>query len=179
MKKFRGFWICLFLVTSCFHFGVGQEVELPDFPGDRKGAQDLLTYILNASLEDQVALTKELRPLMEDCEAIFEDPFAKRIYKYQKKLTRQTRIVIRPLLQDQTEYLLWSATTEELIDYQGEAKFFPGGYKELASYMKPGVTFYRFKFIQPGRKLGSAYDLLVYINGEWRMIHRAWSVLFE
>ncbi|MCB0839355.1 MAG: hypothetical protein KDD99_21940 [Bacteroidetes bacterium] len=174
----KSFFTVLFLLIFFPFFSLAQN-NVPEFPGTREGAQELLTYIIQATHKQRVELTKSMVPSLEDCEAVFDDRVAKKVFRYERKLNRQIKIIIRPLLKDQTDLLLWSATTEEMVDYVGEAKYFPGGYKELAQYLRPNQTVYRFKFIQPGRYLGSAYDMMVYVNGNWKMIHRPWAVLFK
>jgi hypothetical protein len=163
-----------------FHLGFSQKPPLPEeFPPTEAGVEQMLQYLLKANQKERRALTQELRPSREDCELLFDNWVAKKVYRYQRKLQRQTRITVQPLLKSQTEILLWQASAADLSTYQGEARFFPGGYHELATYLKPGYVFYRFKFVQPGRKLGSAYDVLVHVDGHWRLIHRPWTVLVE
>lgn len=154
------------------------EVAVPRFPGTREGAEFMLSYILNASREEREVLTDSLRPLPSDYSKVFTVKFGKKVYKYHRKLFRMADIVIQPLLPYQTEYLLWEASREDLLEYVSEARHFPGGYHEIADNLKPGFTYYRFKFVEPGRKLGSAYDVLVYVDGHWRIFHRPWVVRF-
>ena len=77
----------------------------------------------------------------------------------------------------QTELLLWNATSEELNEGTGDAGQFPGGYQEAAKHLKPGVTWYRFKFVEPGKTLGMAFDGLACINGRWTIFPEPWRVL--
>ena len=158
---------------------ISQGISVSDFPGTKEGLEALLHSIIEASDDERKEISQQLYPTLEDCEAIFDARLAKKVFKYQRKIHRQIRVVVKPHLEDQTDILLWGVTTEELSDYMGDAKYFPGGYKELAQYFQPQLTFYRFKFIQPGRYLGSAYDVIVYVNGQWKMIHRPWAVLFN
>ncbi|TAE47886.1 MAG: hypothetical protein EAZ89_16590 [Bacteroidetes bacterium] len=138
----------------------------------------MLAYVLKADHKERIALTEQLKPTEEDCMTLFSAVLGEKVYRYQKKLDRQARIIVRPLLSEQTDILLWSATVEELRTMTGDARCFPGGYHEIAEDMAAGYTLYRFKFVQPGRSLGSAYDMLVFVNGHWRLIHRPWAVLF-
>ncbi|MDX2245444.1 MAG: hypothetical protein SF052_01605 [Bacteroidia bacterium] len=169
--------LVLALLLLYFTCGFSQDLITRRFPGTPQGAYDLLNYILQIPDTERKQITRELKPTLADCETIFEGNLGKKVYRYQQKLDRQADIVIRPLLQSQTDLLLWHATTSELLEYSGEAQYFPGGYKELAQFMDSRFTFYRFKFIQPGRYLGSAYDILIHVNGRWRVIHRPWTVL--
>jgi hypothetical protein len=166
---------CLYSLSS----GAQPQHPLPDtLPPGRESVQALLRYVLEAPAEERARLTYALLPSREDCEAIFTPDFAAKVFRYQRHLWRKARIIVRPLMDQQTDLLLWRATTEQLESYTGEARYFQGGYRELTPYLKEGITFYRFKFIEPGRKVGSAYDSLVYVNGHWRLIHRPWQVLF-
>ncbi len=156
-----------------------QQDTIPTFSGNRQGVEQMLQFILQADESQQRILTDSLRPEEVDCEAVFFPLYRKKVYRFHKRLYRIADIYVHPLLENQTEYLLWSATTEELMEYTGEARFFPGGYREIAPYLKPELTFYRFKFVQPGMRLGSAYDVLVYVNGKWRLFHRPWAVMID
>ena len=76
----------------------------------------------------------------------------------------------------QTEVKVFSATSEELKSWSGGAAEFPGGYKDVAAQIKPGLKVYRFKFVEPGQDLGMAYDGLVNVNGHWRIFPKPWRV---
>ena len=80
----------------------------------------------------------------------------------------------------QTELLLSSATSEELQKWTGNAKDqFPGGYEKIGPSIADGFTFYRFKFVAPGAKLGMAFDGLVHVNGHWRLFPKPYRVFEE
>jgi len=179
MLKGKRFYTLLLLACFLSHPLLGQDKEF-DFPPGKKGVEEMLQFILTASNKERKALSAWLRPELKDCEAVFDERIANRVYKYQRRLKREVNLVIRPLLQDQTEYVFWGANQEAISNYtSAEARNFPGGYRELADYMHPDFEFYRFKFIQPGRKLGSAYDVLVYVNDKWCIIHRPWVVILR
>ena len=170
----KGFYL---LFVSLFISFSSRSQEVPTFENSREGLKQLLAYALTASEAQQRALTGSLIPLREEYDSLFVSPYPKKIYRYHRRLRRTTDIVIRPILDDQEEILLWESTTEGLADYQGEAKFFPGAYTEIAHNLMPGRTWYRMKFVQPGRKLGTAFDLFTYVNGHWRIFHRPWAVM--
>lgn len=172
------YYFLLFFFSLAGLAACGQRGQLPYFSPDREGVAKMLEYILAASAEEREALTRSLRPTEEDCLLLFPGRIGRQVFQYQRRLQRQAHIIVRPLLEDQTEYLLWEATTQDLLALEGEARHFPGGYHELARFIEPGYRFYRFKFVQPGRQIGSAYDVLVHVNGRWRLIHRPWTVLF-
>ena len=78
---------------------------------------------------------------------------------------------------DQTELLIWAATTEELQNQSGHAMEFPGGYKGVADKLGAGLTWYRFKTVRPGERSGMAYDGLVYVNGRWAFFPKPWKAV--
>lgn len=160
---------------------IGQSEDDGDlaFEEGREGVVALLRHILSANKKEITELTYQLEPSREEYEQVFKAPYDKLVWRYHKRLRRYADVRVHPILKKQTEFLLWSATTEQLQLYEGEARNFPGGYREMATFMKPELTFYRFKFVEPGRKLGSAFDVLIYIDGHWRMFHRPWTVLVE
>ena len=167
----------LALLLSLF-LPVFPQPSTPTFEDGMEGIQRMMVYLLHASPEERAAFGSTLFPSREDCETIFHEDVCEKVYRYQRFLRRQTGIVVAPLTAQQTDFLIWAASTGELRTYKGEAQFFPGGYRELAPHMKKGITFYRIKFVQPGHKIGSAYDVLVYVNGNWRLFQRPWTVLF-
>jgi hypothetical protein len=78
---------------------------------------------------------------------------------------------------NQTEVKLWSATGTDLAAGKGNAKAFPRGYKKIAKHLAPGVTFYRFKFVESGKDTGTAYDGLAFVNGHWVIAPKPWRAL--
>lgn len=181
MRIVRFVFVFLVLGIQDFHLDVlraQQEAEVT-FSEGREGVEEMLVYILSASKREIIDLTDRLQPTREEYELVFDAPYDKEVWRYHKRLRRFADVVVHPILKKQTAFLLWSATTEQLRDYEGEARNFPGGYREMAAYMKPGLTFYRFKFVEPGRKLGSAYDALIYLDGNWRIFHRPWTVMVD
>jgi len=154
-----------------------QQTPVPTFEGNREGLAHMLEFVLQADEETQRALTRQLTPSWEDYDEIFLPLYARDIYRFHKRLRRNADIYIHPLLEQQTEYLLWETTPAELEAYEGEARHFPGGYREFARYFQPGIKLYRFKFVEPGWHLGSSYDIMAYVNGNWKIFHRPWAVM--
>jgi hypothetical protein len=102
-----------------------------------------------------------------------------RLLRFHKKWKRYVDPIIKPVLNSQTTYQIWETTPAELLRYEGEARNFPGGYREIADQFLPGVRLYRFKYLKPGSRLGSAYDVFVYVKGRWRVFPRPWTVSDE
>ena len=139
------------------------------------GAKALLSEFL-APGADHAKLSAALAPTAGNYAAAFVGDAATKAEAGYKQAWEDGRMVLKPNA-GQTELLLWKATTEELNAGTGDAKQFPGGYQEIAKHLKPGVTWYRFKFVEPGETLGMAFDGLACINGRWTIFPKPWRVL--
>lgn len=144
-------------------------------------ARALLTKMLRGNANERHALSLALKPSLADYKAIFLNvDDAKRAEDGYQRLWSQ--VVSRrlpdfgPRVPAQSELLLWSATTAELRAYTGNAVQFAGGWRKVALRLRPGLTFYRFKFVKPGETLGRAFGGLVRVNGRWVIIPKPWRV---
>jgi len=77
----------------------------------------------------------------------------------------------------QTELLTWWVTTDDLKAGSDMLDNFPGGYRDVVSYMKLGLPWVRFKFVKPGEELGMAFDGLVWVNDHWAWMPKPWRML--
>ncbi len=140
------------------------------------GAKALISEFLVPGA-DHAKLSAALAPTPGDYGAAFVGDAAAKAEAGYTQAWQNGQMVLKPKA-GQTELLLWKATTEELNAWTGDAKdYFPGGYREIATHLKPGVTWYRFKFVEPGETLGMAYDGLVCVNGRWTIFPKPWRVL--
>lgn len=146
------------------------------YPGTPEGARSLLNEFLKPGA-DYAALSAPLRPAKEDYVAVFQGDLAAKAESTYGSMWDSGRAVVAPKA-GQTELLLSSATSEEIKNWTGKAATdFPGGYRKVGASFKPGLTFYRFKFVEPGQDLGMAYDGLVYVNNHWRIFPKPWRLL--
>ena len=152
--------------------GVTPDGGIASAPAD--GPKALLEGFLKPGA-DHAALTKPLRPTKADYEAVFEPAFAAQLEAAKTPLWDSGGAVLAPK-PGQTELLLNSATSDDFKKGTAAAAEFPGGYKQVADKFKPGVTLYRFKFVEPGKTIGMAYDGLVLVNGNWRLFPKPWQV---
>lgn len=146
---------------------------LSKYPGTVEGAKQLLTDIRSG---DAGAMTQALKPTSADYKAVFTDEFASKAGSGYEKLWSDPNAVITADAAN-TELKLSSATSDDIAKWtpQVEADF-PGGYKKVASYFKPGLTAYRWKYTKPGEPLGMAYDGLIYVNNHWAWFPKPWRV---
>ncbi len=143
-------------------------------PGSEEDARALLSRFLDPAT-DRVALTASLLPSPEDIRAVYDEPLASGlIAAYEGRLV--PGVEIGPG-EGQSTLLTWAASTGELRAGGDAMRYFPMGYRDVAQYMKPGLTMLRFKFVRPGESSGMAYDGLVWVNGRWVWIPKPWRGL--
>jgi uncharacterized caspase-like protein len=145
------------------------------YPGTQNGAQALLAEFVKPGA-DRVALSNALRPTRADYDAVFMSELAATADSVYGQAWDSGQMVVAPK-EGQTQVLIFSATSEELKSWTGGSAEFPGGWKNVGAQLKPGVRFYRFKFVVPGESLGMAYDGLTFVNGHWRIFPKPWRLL--
>lgn len=145
------------------------------YPGTDEGAKAMLAEFVKPGA-DYAALTRALRPTKADYEAVFMPELAAKAEAVYGPAWDGGQMVVAPK-EGQTEVLLGSATSDELKSWTGGASEFPGGWKDVGAQLKPGVKFYRFKFVKPGEPLGMAFDGLAHVNGNWRIFPKPWRVM--
>lgn len=160
------------LVLSTLACGGGGSV---DYAAGPEGGKKLVEDLLKSS--DRASIVAKLKPTKADLEALFDasavDAVAAHVEEVYSKIGD---IGVKP---EQTEVLFNAATTEDFASESDAAKKFPGGYKRLAAKLKPGVTWYAWKFVKPGESLGMAYDGLAHVNGRWVWIPKPFRAVKE
>jgi hypothetical protein len=126
---------------------------------------------------DAVALSQQLRPAKADYDAVFLPDASARLQSAYDPAWSSGSLVLKGK-PGQTSVLVWSATAEDIKAWRPAARDrFPGGYQKVAPHLRPGVTLYSFKFVEPGETLGMAFDGLAYVNGRWRIFPKPFRVL--
>jgi hypothetical protein len=151
----------------------GVTVTHPNFPGTADGAKAFLGELVKPGA-DLSSLSKSLRSEPADYAAVFTDDAATKMQTVMDKAWNDGQILLKPAHPTQTEIFMLSATTDEL---KAGSPNCPGGYKDAAAQMKPGLTVYCFKFVEPGSKTGTAYDGLMFVNGHWTIFPKPWHAL--
>jgi len=155
--------------------GGGTSPNAKSYPGTEDGAKALLAEFIKPGA-DHATLSKALRPSKGDYDSVFTSDLAAKADAVYSPAWDGGQMVIAPKA-GQTEVKLGSATSDELKSWTGGAAEFPGGWKDVGAQLKPGVTFYRFKFVEAGQDLGMAYDGLAYVNGSWRIFPKPWRAM--
>jgi len=70
------------------------------------------------------------------------------------------------------------ATTADAFKTENEfSQQFPGGYRKIADHLDPNLIWVAFKFVEPGRTSGMAYDGLVWLDGRFAWFPKPWRIL--
>ena len=144
---------------------------------DRSAEARALLEAFVAPGADAATLSQKLRPAKRDYDAVFLPDASARLQAAYDPAWSSGSLVLRGK-PGQTSVLVWSATAEDLQAWRPAARDrFPGGYQKVAPHLRPGVTLYSFKFVEPGETLGMAFDGLAYVNGRWCIFPKPFRVL--
>lgn len=154
-----------------------QKSDPSQYEGTRAGLIELLQDLPKLSKKARIQFGRKLRPAPADYKAVFTQlKYAEEVWNFHRRLYSTSAFTVQPLLPEQTDILLWEAKQADFVRYTGQAAYFPGGYHEIAQLLSPDFTYYRMKYVQPGKNTGSAYEMFVYVNGSWRFFPRPWAV---
>jgi hypothetical protein len=163
----------LLALALCIALTTEGRAEL--FPGTWTGATNLVKEFVKPGA-DHAALSKQLRPTTADYAAVFDSEISAKIEALYGPAWDAGQLVVAPR-PGQSEVKLFSTTSDEMKSWTGTAAEFPGGWKQVAAKLKPGLKIYRFKFVEPGKDLGMAFEGLIYVNGNWRIFPKPWRVM--
>lgn len=120
-------------------------------------------------------ISQDMIPTEREIRAVYRDPIAKNMIKAFAQMDRGNFIIQGK--ERQTEVLLTVAWTDDLIDGGSAMRKFPGGYSKATKYMKRGFPIATFKFVEPGKDLGMAFNGLVHTGSRWVMLPKPWRFL--
>jgi len=146
-----------------------------DFPGTADGGKALVNALLTAT--DKPAFITKLKPTQADLEALFDASVVTAMGAHVDKMFAAVGEV--GAKDGQTEVLFMSASSDDFKTGAEPARKFPGGYKHIADKLKPGVTWYAWKFVKPGETSGMAFDGLAYVNGHWVWVPKPFRAVAE
>ncbi|MEV0563264.1 hypothetical protein [Dactylosporangium sp. NPDC050588] len=143
------------------------------YPKGDDGAKALLQ-----ALPKDPALVQKLQPTAEDYKALFVGAAAAKAEQFYKKNVWTGQKVEVTGSAAQTELKVSKASSDDLKAWTAAAEAeFPGGYKDVGPHLQPGVTWYRWRYTEPGKDSGMAFDGLVHVNGHWVWTPKPWKAL--
>jgi len=173
MNKFRGLGIVMFGLLALVACGGGGGGV--DFAAGPEGGKQLVEALMKSS--DKAGMVAKMKPTKADLEALFDASAIETMTAHVETVYATVGdIKMKP---EQTEVLFNAATSEDFTNATDAAKKFPVGYARLAPKLKPGVTWYAWKFVQPGESSGMAFDGLAHINGRWVWIPKPFRAVAD
>jgi hypothetical protein len=144
-------------------------------PGTEAGAKELIAAFAKPGA-DTKALTAALKPTPADYTSVFTADIAAKVEAAHAPMWA-TNPAIGPK-EGQTEARIVAAvTTAEIKEWNKNASDnLPGGYQKIKDNFKDGLTVYKFDFVKPGEDAGMSFDILVHVNGNWRLFPKPWRV---
>lgn len=179
MQYYRVYILSSLLSLILFLSFHGAKAQMPVFSSGEHGLENICRYVLKADYKDRKKLTSSLMPDFEDCKSAFSEEKAKDIYRFIKRINQRHILVMMPEYPQQSQVNIHKAQQADFEAYEGVAQFFPGGYKEMAKYLKPGITYYQIRFVEPGHTNGTNFDLLAYVNDHWCLFLSPWVPCME
>ncbi|MCC6622400.1 MAG: hypothetical protein IT385_14145 [Deltaproteobacteria bacterium] len=146
-----------------------------DYPAGPEGGKQLVTDLMTTS--DKAGLIKKLEPTKADLEALFDGASVAAVEAHVAKMYAGIGEVGPK--EGQTEVVFHAATTEDFAKATDAAQKFPGGYGRVAAKLKPGITWYAWKYVKPGETLGMAFDGLTHVNGRWVWVPKPFRALMD
>jgi hypothetical protein len=77
----------------------------------------------------------------------------------------------------QTEVQVFATQAESFLTDNAHSREFPGGYRKIADQLNPDLVWLRFKYVEPRKSAGMAYDGLVWFGGRWAWFPKPWRIL--
>jgi hypothetical protein len=163
----------LMIAAACL--GACKKRDASGASGDATGAKEVMSALAKPGA-DTTALTNALRPKPEDYAAVFVGDAAEKVKAGIEPLWDGGKLTLKPSA-DQTEVTVVGAPQPELAKGDGNAVHCPGGYKDIAAKIQPGVVVHCVRFTKPGEKGGLHVDGLVNVNGHWALFPKPWRFL--
>lgn len=123
---------------------------------------------------DTKALTAALKPDKADYAALFTPELAAKVEAAHAPMWA-TNPVIGPKPGQTEARIVAQVTTAEIKAWNKNASDnLPGGYEKIKDQFNDGFTVYKFDFVEPGKDAGMSFDILVHVNGKWRLFPKPW-----
>lgn len=143
-------------------------------PGSQAHAHEFLSQFMKPGA-NRAALTAAMKPTEDEIRAVYAEPLGGALVKMYNEMFKPGA-QIGPK-QGQTEILSWRGTTAHLRGGAPVLRDFPGGYSDVRPYLKGDYPIVRFKFVEPGKSMGLAFDGLIFINDHWVLMPKPWRAL--
>ena len=147
-------------------------IELVELHRIQRAAEALLATIVAGPAED---ILRALRPRDEDYDRVFVPEAADKARAGYLSLWNSPPKSLGK--GGQTEVHAYACDAESLRSDNEFSRNFPGGYKQVAGFLKPECVWLAFKVVVPGQSTGMAYDGLVFLDDHWAWFPKPWRFL--
>ena len=161
--------------------GAVPDTVPPDRPGldeDLALAMARARQLLEPFLQPHANLAQlatQLRLQEGDAAKVFEPAYAAVAQQAYEQIWEHANPIPKPN-RGQNELLLAAARSDTIRD-AGAPSSFPGGFRRIGHTMLPGRVWICWKFVAPGKRLGMAFDGLVWLDDHWAWFPKCWRVL--
>jgi hypothetical protein len=122
-------------------------------------------------------IVEQLRPRIEDYALVFEPEFVDMARAAYQRIWQQSLAVETGPAQ--TEIRVAAAPAGLLQSENDLSRPFPGGYRGIAYCLNPRRVWVAWKYVEPGKSSGMAYDGLVWCDDHWAWFPKPYRVFRE
>lgn len=126
--------------------------------------------------DPQRALTLALKPDDADYARVFRGAAAEQARAGYASVWADAWLRIEPR-REQVEVVVHVALAEELGVDPGALEAFPGGYRDVAPHLMPGLFWAAWEFREPGQPCGLQHNGLVLIDNRFAWFPKPWRVI--
>lgn len=128
----------------------------------RTATAALLVLVDPRRTAERAAFSRSLQPQPEDYKQVFRPEAAPRARAFYEAMWAQPMEMAWNLRQ--TELRVAAAFAEDFAAWNARAEPFPGGYRDLAPHLQPGIIWLRWEMKEPGELYGLSADGLVLLG---------------
>jgi hypothetical protein len=137
--------------------------------------QNILPLLDAMRKDPEGRIVERLRPRPEDYESVFEAEIVDRARTAYESIWNQGITVESSLTQTETRVAV--APAGMLGGDNDLSRPFPGGYRAIAKWLKPSRVWAAWKYVEPCKTSGMAYDGLVWCDDHWTWFPKPYRVL--
>ena len=185
-KALLGIGAVIFLYAACSkgNDSIPAEVseavaeKVSQYPSTEKGARQLVELFAQPGA-DFWEFTQMIKPTQEDFQAYFTKDVADDLYEIYEEKIWNGRYAGQGLHRKpaQNYVILIHGNTTKLK--KGRYGGFQAELSQVAEFIKDGYPYCEFSVVVQGKRKGTYYNNMVYVNGRWVIFPHLWGMLKE
>lgn len=141
----------------------------------RTAAAALLVLVDPSRTAERAAFFRSLQPQPEDYAQVFRPEAAPTARAFYEAMWAQPMEMTWNLRQ--TELRVAAAFAEDFAEWNARAEPYPGGYRDIAQHLQPGIIWLRWEMKEPGELYGLSADGLVQLGERLLWFPRPFAAL--